>query len=255
MIRLRDIRKQYGEEVVLDGVNLDIKRNSISSIVGASGEGKSVLMRIMIGLEPPDSGEVRIEDEDIVPLKESELNRIRRKFGVLFQDSALFDFLTVGENVAFPIREHLKLSDKEVQDIVLEKLASVGLLGEEDKTPEQLSGGMRKRVALARALALEPDIVFFDEPTSGLDPVTSTVIFNLIAKTHYERPVTYVLVSHDVKRALDFSQEVMMLYKGKIVAHGIPSQIKRDPDHPILRFMEGSSGATILDRGRNNNNY
>jgi phospholipid/cholesterol/gamma-HCH transport system ATP-binding protein len=248
MIKMIDIRKQYGSQLVLDGVNLNVRKNSITSIVGASGEGKSVLLRIMIGLEPPDSGEVLIENENIVPMKESELNRIRRKFGVLFQDSALFDFLTVGENVAFPIREHLKLSEKEIQDIVLEKLASVGLLGEEDKTPEQLSGGMRKRAALARALALEPDIVFFDEPTSGLDPVTSTVIFNLIAKTHFERPVTYVLVSHDVKRALDFSQEVMMLHKGKIVAQGTPYQVKRDPDHPILRFMEGTSGTNVLDR-------
>jgi phospholipid/cholesterol/gamma-HCH transport system ATP-binding protein len=248
MIKMRDVRKQYGEQVVLDGINLQVKTNSITSIVGGSGEGKSVLLRIMIGLEPPDSGEILIAGEDIVGLRESELNRIRRRFGVLFQDSALFDFLSVGENVAFPIREHLKLSEKEIQDIVLEKLASVGLLGEEDKTPEQLSGGMRKRVALARALALDPDIVFFDEPTSGLDPVTSTVIFNLIFKTHSERPVTYVLVSHDVKRALEFSQEVMMLYRGQIVAQGTPSQVRSDPDHPILRFMEGGFGYGILDR-------
>lgn len=248
MILLKDVRKRYGDQVVLDGVNLEIKKNSITSIVGGSGEGKSVLLRIMIGLDPPDSGEVIIEGENIVGMKESELNRIRRRFGVLFQDSALFDFLTVGENVAFPIREHLKLSDREIQDIVMEKLASVGLLGEEDKTPEQLSGGMRKRVALARALAMEPDIVFFDEPTSGLDPVTSTVIFNLIVKTHYERPVTYVLVSHDVKRSLEFSQEVMMLYKGKIMAQGKPSQVKSDPNHPILRFMNGAFGAAILNQ-------
>jgi phospholipid/cholesterol/gamma-HCH transport system ATP-binding protein len=248
MIKMRDVRKQYGEQVVLDGINLQIKTNSITSIVGGSGEGKSVLLRIMIGLEPPDSGEILIAGEDIVGMRESELNRIRRRFGVLFQDSALFDFLSVGENVAFPVREHLRLSEKEIQDIVLEKLASVGLLGEEDKTPEQLSGGMRKRVALARSLALDPDIVFFDEPTSGLDPVTSTVIFNLIFKTHSERPVTYVLVSHDVKRALEFSQEVMMLYRGQIVAQGTPSQIRSDPDHPILRFMEGGFGYGILDR-------
>jgi phospholipid/cholesterol/gamma-HCH transport system ATP-binding protein len=248
MIKMRDVRKQYGEQVVLDGINLQVNTNSITSIVGGSGEGKSVLLRIMIGLEQPDSGEILIAGEDIVGMRESELNRIRRRFGVLFQDSALFDFLSVGENVAFPIREHLKLSEKEIQDIVLEKLASVGLLGEEDKTPEQLSGGMRKRVALARALALDPDIVFFDEPTSGLDPVTSTVIFNLIFKTHSERPVTYVLVSHDVKRALEFSQEVMMLYRGQIVAQGTPSQVRSDPDHPILRFMEGGFGYGILDR-------
>jgi phospholipid/cholesterol/gamma-HCH transport system ATP-binding protein len=246
MIKIKDIRKFYGSQLVLDGVNFSVNKNSITSIVGASGEGKSVLLRIMIGLEPPDSGEVLIEDENIVGMKESDLNKIRRKFGVLFQDSALFDFLTVGENVAFPIREHRNLSDKEIRVIVLEKLASVGLDGEEDKTPEQLSGGMRKRVALARALALDPDIVFFDEPTSGLDPVTSTVIFNLIGKTHSERPVTYVLVSHDVRRALDFSQEVMMLHKGRIVARETPSQIMRDPGHPIFRFMEGTSVNDIL---------
>jgi phospholipid/cholesterol/gamma-HCH transport system ATP-binding protein len=248
MIQMRDVRKQYGEQVVLDGINLQVKTNSITSIVGGSGEGKSVLLRIMIGLEPPDSGEILIAGENIVGMRESELNRIRRRFGVLFQDSALFDFLTVGENVAFPIREHLKLSEKEIRDIVLEKLASVGLIGEEDKTPEQLSGGMRKRAALARALALDPDIVFFDEPTSGLDPVTSTVIFELILKTHLERPVTYVLVSHDVKRSLEVSQEVMMLQGGLIVAQGAPSEVKHDPDHPILKFMEGASGAEILDR-------
>lgn len=248
MIEMRDVRKQYDEQVVLDGINLQVKTNSITSIVGGSGEGKSVLLRIMIGLDPPDSGEVLIAGENIVGMRESELNKIRRRFGVLFQDSALFDFLTVGENVAFPIREHLKLSEKETQDIVLEKLDSVGLLGEEDKTPEQLSGGMRKRAALARALALDPDIVFFDEPTSGLDPVTSTVIFELILKTHRERPVTYVLVSHDVKRSLEVSQEVMMLQGGQIVAQGEPSQIKSDPNHPILKFMEGASGAAILDR-------
>jgi phospholipid/cholesterol/gamma-HCH transport system ATP-binding protein len=244
MISIKDVRKQYGEEVVLDRVNLEIRKNSVSTIIGGSGQGKSVLLRLMIGLEPPDSGEILIDGDNIVGMRESELNRIRRRFGVLFQDSALFDFLTVGENVAFPVREHLKLSEQEIRDIVLDKLASVGLLGEEDKTPEQLSGGMRKRVALARALALDPDIVFFDEPTTGLDPVTSTVIFNLILKTHSERPVTYVLVSHDVNRALEFSQEVMMLYRGQIVAQGKPSEIRKDPDHPIQRFMEGTFGTS-----------
>ncbi|AFM27419.1 ABC transporter ATP-binding protein [Desulfomonile tiedjei] len=244
MISIKDVRKQYGEEVVLDRVNLEIKKNSVSTIIGGSGEGKSVLLRLMIGLEPPDSGEILIDGDNIVGMRESELNRIRRRFGVLFQDSALFDFLTVGENVAFPVREHLKLSEQEIQNIVQDKLAGVGLSGEEDKTPEQLSGGMRKRVALARALALDPDIVFFDEPTTGLDPVTSTVIFNLILKTHSERPVTYVLVSHDVQRALEFSQEVMMLYGGQIVAHGKPSEIRKDPDHPIQRFMEGTFGTS-----------
>jgi phospholipid/cholesterol/gamma-HCH transport system ATP-binding protein len=240
MIQLIDINKSFGEQTVLDNISLQIKRNSITTIVGGSGEGKSVLLRIMIGLDKPDSGKILIDGEDIVGMSERELNRIWRRFGVLFQDSALFDYLTVGENVAFPIREHLKLKEKEVQDIVMEKLASVGLLGEEDKTVEQLSGGMRKRVGLARALALDPDVVFFDEPTTGLDPVTATVIFNLILKTHMERPVTYVLASHDIRRALRFSNTVMMLYKGRIAAEGSAASIRSDPNHPIVRFMEGA---------------
>lgn len=248
MIQLKDVTKRFGPQVVLDGVNLVVEKNSVTTIVGASGEGKSVLLSIMIGLEPPDTGEIMIDGENIVGMKESQLDKIRRRFGVLFQEGALFDYLTVGQNVAFPIREHLKLPEKEIQDIVMEKLASVGLLGEEDKTPEQLSGGMRKRAALARALALEPDIVFFDEPTTGLDPVTSTVIFNLILKTHLERPVTYVLVSHDVKSALEYSDVVMMMYRGKILAQGAPSVIKNDPGHPILRFMEGAFGASLAMR-------
>jgi phospholipid/cholesterol/gamma-HCH transport system ATP-binding protein len=242
MIKLIDLYKSYGDQPVLESVNLEIKRNSITSIIGGSGEGKSVLLRIMIGLEVPDSGQVLIDGENIVGMTDHQLNKVWRRFGVLFQDSALFDYLTVGENVAFPIHEHLKLSEKEVQDIVMEKLASVGLLGEEDKTVEQLSGGMRKRVGLARALALDPDIVFFDEPTTGLDPVTSTVIFNLILKTHSERPVTYVLVSHDVRSALKVSDVVMMLYKGQIVSEGNPAKIIADSNNPIVRFMNGNFG-------------
>jgi phospholipid/cholesterol/gamma-HCH transport system ATP-binding protein len=194
----------------------------------------------MIGLEKPDSGSIKIAGEDIVPMRESDLNRVRRKFGVLFQDAALFDYLTVGENVAFPIREHLRLEEREIQDIIMEKLAGVGLLGEEDKMPAQLSGGMRKRAGLARALALDPEIVFFDEPTTGLDPVTGAVIFNLIIKTHMEKPVTYVLVSHDVRSVMEFSDEIMLLHKGRITASGNPNEIRQDPDHVIMRFMEGS---------------
>ncbi len=243
MIKLIDINKRFGQQTVLDNINLEIRKNSITTIVGGSGEGKSVLLRIMIGLEAPDSGQILVDGENIVGMSEWQLRGIWRRFGVLFQDSALFDYLTVGENVAFPIQEHLKLTNKEVQDIVMEKLASVGLLGEEDKTVEQLSGGMRKRVGLARALALDPDVVFFDEPTTGLDPVTSAVIFNLILKTHLERPVTYVLASHDVKSALHFSNTVMMLYQGQIVAQGNASAIKSNPNHPIVRFMEGTFGA------------
>jgi phospholipid/cholesterol/gamma-HCH transport system ATP-binding protein len=245
MIEVRDLVKRYGGQTVLDRVSLVVPKDSITSLVGPSGEGKSVLLRLMIGLETPDSGEILIDGENIVGMRMNVLNRIRRRCGVLFQDAALFDYLSVGENVAFPIREHKKLTEKEIQDIVLEKLAEVGLLGEEDKKPAQLSGGMRKRVGLARALALDPELVFFDEPTSGLDPVTGAYITNLIIKTHWERPVTYVVVSHDVKKVLEISDEVMMLYRGKIIARGTPDEIGSDPDHVIQRFMDGSFGGPM----------
>jgi phospholipid/cholesterol/gamma-HCH transport system ATP-binding protein len=239
MILVKDVEKSFGDERVLHGVNLHIKKSTISAVVGGSGAGKTVLLRIMIGLESPDSGEVIVNGENIVGMRPSELNRMRRKFGVLFQDAALFDYLTVGENVAFPMKEHLKLKEKQIRELVDEKLAEVGLSGEQDKRVSELSGGMRKRVGLARALALQPEIVFFDEPTTGLDPVTSATIYDLIVKTSRERPITYVLVTHDVQRVLEFSDELFMIYKGKIISAASPREIKHDPEHVIHRFMVG----------------
>lgn len=246
MIKVKDVHKRYGNQTVLDGINLRIRRSTITAIVGGSGEGKSVLLRIMIGLEPPDQGEVFVNDQNIVGMKTRELNKIRRKFGVLFQDAALFDYLSVGENVAFPIREHLKLSEKEVQDLVDKKLAEVGLSGEQNKKVAELSGGMRKRVGLARALALEPEIVFFDEPTTGLDPVTAANIYELIVKTRAERPVTYVIVTHDVQRVLEFGNEIIMIHGGKVISTATPEEIKNNPGHIIHRFMMGSLDLNIF---------
>ncbi|MGO9122400.1 MAG: ABC transporter ATP-binding protein [Desulfomonilaceae bacterium] len=245
MIRLDNVHKKYGEQHVLDGISLEIKTGSITTIIGKSGGGKSVLIRQMIGLEKPDSGAIYIEEKNIVKMRSLELNKVRRRFGVLFQDAALFDSLSVEENVAFPLREHMKLSQRALAEKVEEKLAEVGMSQHKHKFPGQLSGGMRKRVGLARALALEPDIVFFDEPTSGLDPITRGLIYRLIAQTHKQRLSTYVLVSHDIQGALRISDEVMMLFNGKISAKASPEEILSSTDPVIKQFITGSASGPI----------
>lgn len=245
MIRLDKVHKRYGEQNVLDGISLEIKSGSITTIIGKSGGGKSVLIRHMIGLEQPDSGAIYIEEKNIVKMKAPELNAIRRRFGVLFQEAALFDSLSVEENVAFPLREHLKISEKETADKVEEKLAEVGMSYHKHKFPGELSGGMKKRVGLARALALDPDIVFFDEPTSGLDPITKGLIYRLIADTHKLRLSTYVLVSHDIRGVLQISDEVMMLFNGRITAKGSPEEVLNTTDPIIKQFVTGSADGPI----------
>ncbi len=246
MIRVEKVHKSYGGQRVLDGTSFHITSGSVTTIIGGSGAGKSVLIRLLIGLEEPDSGEILIDGKNIVGMKAAKLNEIRRRFGVLFQDAALFDSLSVRENVAFPIREHLRLGEKEIDKIVREKLAEVGMSGQEDKYPAELSGGMRKRVGLARALALEPDIVFFDEPTTGLDPIMQAVIFRLIISTHIDHPSTYVLVSHDIQGVLKISDEIMLLYKGKIAAQGTPQEISSSSDPLIYQFITGSPTGPIV---------
>jgi len=241
MIRLEDVHKQYGHQKVLDGVSFEIRTGSVSTIMGRSGAGKSVLIRHLIGLETPDSGKILIDNSNIVGMGARELNKIRRRFGVLFQEGALFDSVSVKENVAFPLREHLKLSEKQIADVVHEKLALVGMTGHEDKYPSALSGGMRKRVGLARALALDPELVFFDEPTSGLDPITKGVIYRLIKETHSVRSITYVLVSHDIEGVLDVSDEVMLLFDGKIAMKGTPEEIRSSADPAVRQFLTGSA--------------
>jgi phospholipid/cholesterol/gamma-HCH transport system ATP-binding protein len=240
MIRLEQVHKRFNGQRVLNGVDLTIRKGSITTIIGRSGGGKSVLIRIMIGLERPDSGAIYVNGANIVGMTSKEVNRLRRRSGVLFQDAALFDSLTVRENVAFPIREHTRMREKEVRELVHEKLRQVGMTGHEDKFPSEISGGMRKRVGLARALALDPDVVLFDEPTSGLDPITKGVIYDLIEKTHQEREVTYILVSHDIHGILKVSQEVMMLFQGKIAVHGTAEEIRNSHDPLIRQFTTGS---------------
>lgn len=240
MISVRNLYKRYGEQTVLDGVSFDIAKGSVSTIIGRSGGGKSVLFKHLIGLETPDSGEIVIDGINLVGISPRELNRLRKRFGVLFQGGALFDSLSLGENVAFPIREHTDLPEKEVRDRVMHLLDMVELAEHADKLPGQISGGMRKRVALARALALCPEIVFFDEPTSGLDPVTRSAIHALIERTHRELSATYVIVSHDIGGVFRISDHVMMLWGGRIVSGGRPEEMKRNPDPVVQQFITGS---------------
>jgi phospholipid/cholesterol/gamma-HCH transport system ATP-binding protein len=245
IIRLANVHKRFGSQTVLDGISLGIRNGLITTIIGRSGGGKSVLLRHIIGLERPDAGAVYVDNQDIVSMKSRSLNKVRRRFGILFQDGALFDSLNVQDNVAFPLREHSGLPERKINEVVGQKLAEVGMTNHKEKYPSQLSGGMRKRVGLARALALDPDIVLFDEPTSGLDPVTKGLIYDLIVKTHKERSVTYVLVSHDVSGVLKISDEIMMLFDGKIAARGTSREIAVTADPLVRQFISGSASGPI----------
>ncbi len=245
MIQVLDIHKQFGEQKVLDGLSLNVPRGEILVIIGGSGTGKTVLLKHLIGLLRPDRGHIFVEGMDICHLRSWELKETRKKFGMLFQGAALFDSLTVAENVAFPMREHTRLKDKEIMARVQSRLAEVGLHGIEDKYPSELSGGMRKRVGLARAIALEPEIVLFDEPTTGLDPIMSDVINDLILNTQRKLGITFFIISHDVKGAMKIAHRVAMLYEGKIVEEGTPKEIQSSGNPIVQQFLSGSSEGPI----------
>ncbi|MFB3897403.1 MAG: ABC transporter ATP-binding protein, partial [bacterium] len=201
---------------------------------------KSVLMKHLIGLLKPDSGRIWVEGVEITRLGEAELNEVRKKFGMLFQEAALFDSMNVGDNVAFPLREHTKLPEREIQKVVQQKLKEVGLFGFEEKMPSELSGGMKKRVGLARALALDPEIVLFDEPTSALDPIISLTIDDLIKETQLNLKKTYVVISHDILGMFRIADKVAMLYEGRIVAFGTPYEIRRSNDTAVREFLKAT---------------
>ncbi|MDO9559580.1 MAG: ABC transporter ATP-binding protein [Syntrophales bacterium] len=245
MIKLVDVHKSYGKQKVLDGLNLAIEAGKTTVIIGRSGGGKSVLLKHIIGLIKPDSGHVLIEESDITRLSEKDLNEVRKKFGMLFQEAALFDSMTVGENVAFPLREQTKLKDQEIRQIVADRLRAVGLSGVEEKMPSELSGGMRKRVGLARAIALHPRIVLFDEPTTGLDPVMTEAINQLIMDTQKNFNLTCVVISHDIQSIFRIGHKIAMLYEGRIIEYGTPEEI-RASDNPVMRqFLSGSVDGPI----------
>jgi len=234
MVTLVDLYKSFGDQAVLKGVNLEIPRGKLTFIIGRSGTGKSVLLKHIIGLLKPDRGQILFDGQDVTRFSEEKWQRLRRKFGFLFQEGALFDSMTVAENVAFPLIEHTKLSKKEIQKKVEEKLSQVGLLEAWHKYPVELSGGMKKRAALARALALDPEIILFDEPTTGLDPILQVSITNLIQKMQKQYGLTGVVVSHDVPIALRAADYVAFLHEGRVVAKGPPEEIKKS-EHPFVK--------------------
>lgn len=245
MIKLRNVHKSFGAQKVLDGLDLDIPAGKITAIIGPSGEGKSVLLKHLIGLLQPDSGAVEVDGESIVNLRRSELNRIREKFGMLFQNVALFDSMTVFENVAFPLEEKTPLSKEEIRGRVLSALEDVGLKNIEHKFPDELSGGMKKRVGLARAVVLNPKIILFDEPTTGLDPIIKRAIHQLIKDTHAKFGFTAVIVTHEIPDIFDVAQNVAMLFRGKILQHGTPDDIINSTNPAIRQFISGSLDGPI----------
>lgn len=245
MIRLLNVTKSFDSQVVLNNLSMEIPTGKITSIIGPSGEGKSVLLKHMIGLLKPDSGEVVADGEVISSMRGSSLNQAREKFGMLFQNAALFDSMTVFENVAFPLEEKTRLTPAEIRDRVHEALAHVGLKGIDKKYPDMLSGGMKKRVGLARALLLNPKIILFDEPTTGLDPIICRAIHQLIKDTHRRFGYTAVIVSHEIPEIFEISDQVAMLYRGQIIEQGKARDIQHS-SHPVVRqFISGSLDGPI----------
>jgi phospholipid/cholesterol/gamma-HCH transport system ATP-binding protein len=245
MIRARDITKVYGNRPVLDGINIAAERKKITYIFGTSGGGKSTLLKILIGALKPDAGEVFFGDRDITKLRTKDLDPFRKKMGMLFQHGALLNSLTVGENIALPIREHTALDDNIIKIMIKMKLELVGLRDFEDLLPGQLSGGMQKRVALARAIALDPEVVFFDEPTSGLDPIVAAVITKLIADLNRLLGITCIVVTHAVEEAMRIADRIIILYRGKVLAEGTPQEIRASESPLVQQFITGSPDGPI----------
>jgi phospholipid/cholesterol/gamma-HCH transport system ATP-binding protein len=241
MIEVRDLKKSFGSQKVLDGITFNIEPGESVAIIGRSGCGKSVLLKHLIGLIRPDSGEVIIDDEHITALDERELLKVRRKFGMLFQSAALFDSLNVAENISFVLRREGKLSQKEIDERVEEVLEMVELPGTQKKKPSELSGGMRKRVGLARAIIYKPEIVLYDEPTTGLDPIVSDSIDQLIIRVRERLKITTVVVTHDTRSMRRVGQRILMMVSGKIYAAGPPEEIFSSEDPVIHRFVNGIS--------------
>jgi len=247
MISLRGLSKRFGTNQVLDGLDLEVERGETMVVIGGSGTGKSVLLKHIIGLLRPDAGEVVVDGVPVSRLKGWELKEFRKEFGMLFQGSALFDSLRVLDNVAFGLREHRRLKEAEIRERVREKLALVGLHGVEHLWPSELSGGMKKRVALARALAMEPKILLYDEPTTGLDPIRADSINDLIVELRDRLKVTGVAITHDMTSAYKIADRIAMLYKGKIIAVGTPQEMRDSADPVVHQFITGSARGPISD--------
>jgi phospholipid/cholesterol/gamma-HCH transport system ATP-binding protein len=247
MIDLRKVSKAFDERVVLDEVDLAVRRGETLVIIGRSGSGKSVLLKHIIGLIKPDSGEIRVGGVTVNGLAGQEMDALRTKFGMLFQSAALFDSMTTFENVAFPLVEHSKMTPAQIADRVHECLQMVGLQDIDERYPAELSGGMKKRVGLARAIAMHPEIILYDEPTTGIDPIMSAVINELIVTLRNQLKVTSVVVTHDMKSAYTVADRIAMLYNGKILAIGTPDEIRNSPNPHVQQFIKGEAVGPIQE--------
>jgi phospholipid/cholesterol/gamma-HCH transport system ATP-binding protein len=239
-VQVRSLSKSFGEQKVLNGINLDVAQGETLSVLGRSGTGKSVLLKLIIGLHRPDSGSIRVHGQEVTGLPLKPLNDVRKKVGFLFQQAALYDSLTVEENVAFPLCRHSKMPDDERNERVRELLTSVGMDRDAHKMPAEISGGMQKRVGLARALALEPDILLFDEPTAGLDPITAAEIDDLILRLQKERNMTSVVVTHDIHGAQAVSDRLALMRDGQILIEGTFEDLQKSRDTFVTQFLSGS---------------
>jgi phospholipid/cholesterol/gamma-HCH transport system ATP-binding protein len=240
-IVVKALRKSFGEQTVLNGIDLTVAPGENLAVLGRSGTGKSVLLKLIIGLQQPDSGSICIHGQEIAGLPIDQLNEIRKKIGFLFQQAALYDSLTVEENVAFPLDRHLKISAAERKERVRELLSNVGMDHDLEKLPSEISGGMQKRVGLARALALEPDILLFDEPTAGLDPITAAEIDKLIVELKKRRKMTSVVVTHDIRGAKTFSDRLALMDQGNIVAEGTFEDLQKSRDKFVVQFLRNGA--------------
>jgi phospholipid/cholesterol/gamma-HCH transport system ATP-binding protein len=245
MIRIRGLRRRLGSKQVLDGVDLEVRTGETIVVMGRSGTGKSVLLRHVIGLMTPDEGSIEIDGVELVGLGERELGEVRKRFGMLFQSGALFDSMTVGENIGLPLREHLRLDEAEIEKRIAERLSWVGLEAVEHMKPASLSGGMKKRVALARAIAMDPKFVLYDEPTTGLDPIMADVIDRLIRSLQKRLGVTSVVVTHDMTSAYKVADRMALLHEGRVVFLGTPEETRTTSDPLVRQFVEGSSEGPI----------
>lgn len=247
MIEIKNLCKSFGSNVILNNLNLTVKKGEIKVIIGRSGVGKSVFLKNLIGLVRPDSGSIKIEGAEVTKLSEREFNKIRMEIGMVFQGGALFDSMTVAENVSFVLDEFMKLDSKTVHDRVVDSLAMVGLKGVEHLSPAQLSGGMRKRVSLARALCMEPQTILYDEPTSEVDPITADAINNLIVDLRNKLKVTSIVVTHDMSLAYKIADSIAMFYHGQVIAEGTPDEI-RNTKHPVVKqFIYGEAQGPISE--------
>lgn len=245
LIELKELSKSFGDLHVLRSVDLSFADREVTSLIGQSGTGKSVLFKCMMGLIEPDEGRVLYEGKDLHELDEDSLSAVRRSFGYAFQDDALFDSMTVGENIAFPLREVLGMRKRrQLRERVAEMLDWIELPGIEKKLPSELSGGMRKRVGIARALAIKPKVLLFDEPTSGLDPVLGQTINDLVLRVNHELGLTCILITHDIPAAFRISDQVVFLHEGEVIAQGAPAKVMKSEHDMVRRFIENSFSST-----------